>query len=130
VYILDTTILIYFFKGIGQVSQNLLNTPPNEIAIPTIVLYELEYGIAKSSSPEKRTRQLSEICSVVKILPFTDNDARQSALIRAELESKGKPIGPYDLLIAGIAVANNGVLITNNTAEFKHVSTLRIGNWY
>lgn len=129
-YILDTNILIYFFKGIGQVSQNLLNTPPSEIAIPTIVLFELEYGIARSMSPEKRINQLAEICSVVNILPFTENDARQSALIRAQLESIGTPIGSYDSLIAGITVANNGILITNNTKEFQRISKLTIDNWY
>ncbi len=52
-YVLDTNTLIYFFKGLGEVPRKLLATPPNEIAIPAIVLYELEYGIAKSGSPKK-----------------------------------------------------------------------------
>jgi predicted nucleic acid-binding protein len=58
-YVLDTNTLIYFFKGIGSVSSFLLNTPPNRIGIPTVVLYELEVGIAKSVSPEKRISQLA-----------------------------------------------------------------------
>ncbi len=53
-YVLDTNILIYYFKGIGNVAQNLLKTPKRDIALPAIVVYEIETGIAKSSSPKKR----------------------------------------------------------------------------
>ena len=129
-YILDTNTLIYFFKGMGNVSSKLLATSPKEIAIPSIVLYELEYGIAKSNSPRKRQAQLNEICSVVEVLPFNSQEARCSALIRANLEKKGTPIGPYDLLIAGTAVAYQGILVTNNTKEFDRVPDLKLENWY
>ena len=129
-YILDTNTLIYFFKGMGNVSKKLLATSPKEIAIPSIVLYELEYGIAKSNSPTKRQTQLKEICSIVKVLPFGNQEARVSASIRAELEKKGTPIGPYDLLIAGTTLAHQGILVTNNTKEFNRVSELKIENWY
>ncbi len=129
-YILDTNTLIYFFKGMGNVSSKLLATSPKEIAIPSIVLYELEYGIAKSNSPRKRQAQLNELCSVVEVLPFNSQEARCSALIRANLEKKGTPIGPYDLLIAGTAVAYQGILVTNNTKEFDRVPDLKLENWY
>ncbi len=129
-YILDTNTLIYFFKGMGNVPSKLLATSPKEIAIPSIVLYELEYGIAKSNSPRKRQAQLNEICSVVEVLPFNSQEARCSALIRANLEKKGAPIGPYDLLIAGTAVAYQGILVTNNTKEFNRVPDLKLENWY
>ena len=129
-YILDTNTLIYFFKGMGNVSNKLLATSPKEIAIPSVVLYELEYGIAKSNSPMKRQAQLKEICSVVEVLPFDKKEAHCSALIRADLEKKGTPIGPYDLLIAGIAVAHKGILVTNNTKEFNRVLDLKLENWY
>ncbi len=75
-YVLDTNTLIYFLKGMGEVPRKLLATPPNEIAIPAIVLYELEYGIAKSGSPEKSRIQLKEICSLVEVLPFGNEAAR------------------------------------------------------
>ena len=129
-YILDTNTLIYFFKGIGNVSSKLLAISPKEIAIPSVVLYELEYGIAKSNSPRKRQAQLNEICSVVEALPFNKQEAHCSALIRADLEKKGTPIGPYDLLIAGTAVSHQGILVTNNTKEFNRVSELKLENWY
>ncbi len=129
-FVLDTNTLIYYFKGIGNVKSHLLSTPPQDIAIPSIVLYELEVGIAKSSSPEKRTKQLKDMCSVVNILPFSEKEAQTTAQIRAQLEIKGKSIGYYDYLIAGTALASNGVLITNNTKEFERIDELKIGNWF
>jgi len=130
VYILDTNTLIYFFKGMGNVSGRLLSVPPKEIAIPAIVIYELEYGIAKSSSPKKRQAQLSEICSLVEMLPFGDKEAFSSAAIRTKLEKKGIPIGPCDVLIAGTALEHKGVLVTNNLKEFSRVPKLKTENWY
>jgi predicted nucleic acid-binding protein len=82
-YVLDTNTLIYFFKGIGSVSSFLLNTPPNRIGIPTVVLYELEVGIAKSVSPEKRISQLAALTSIVNILPFGIDEVRYAALLKA-----------------------------------------------
>ena len=63
-YILDTNTLIYFFKGIGNVGERILQTSPKDIAIPTIVLFELRVGILKSSRPKKRIKQLQEITQV------------------------------------------------------------------
>lgn len=129
-YVLDTNTLIYFFKGIGEVDQKLLAIFPREIAIPSVVLYELEYGIAKSGSPGKRRAQIEELCSVVTILPFDLSAAKHAALVRVKLEKKGTPIGPYDVLIAGITLANQGILVTNNTKEFSRVTGLKLDNWY
>lgn len=129
-YILDTNTLIYFFKGMGNVSQKFLAHSPKEIAIPSVVLFELEYGIAKSSSPSKRQAQLKEMCSLVEVLPFCHQEAHFSATIRAQLEKKGTQIEPYDLLIAGTALMHQGILVTNNTKVFSRVPELKIENWY
>ncbi len=129
-YVIDTNTLIYFFKGVGNVPSKFLAIPPKDIAIPSIVLYELEYGIAKSSSPTKRQNQLKELCSLVNILPFGEEEARSSASIRAKLEKKGTPIGPYDILIAGTALHHQGILVTNNIKEFSRVPKLMSENWY
>lgn len=129
-YVVDTNTLIYFFKGMGNVPSNFLKTSPKEIGIPSVVLYELEYGIAKSTSPRKRRAQLKELCSLVEVLPFDQEAAGFSASIRANLEKKGTPIGPNDILIAGTALANRGVLVTNNTKEFARVPKLKLDNWY
>ena len=129
-YILDTNTLIYFFKGMGNVARCLLDKPPNRIGIPTIVLYELAVGIAKSASPEKRTKQLAAITALVNTLPFGMDEVRCAATIRANLEKQGTSIGPYDVLIAGTALSSNGVLVTHNTKEFERIEGLQLEDWF
>ena len=129
-YVLDTNTLIYFFKGMGNVSTRLFKQPPKAIGIPTIVLFELEVGIAKSSSPEKRRGQLEAFAGTVNLLPLGHEEVRCAAAIRADLEKQGKPIGPYDVLIAGTVLAHKGVLVTRNTREFERIEGLQIEDWY
>jgi tRNA(fMet)-specific endonuclease VapC len=129
VYILDTNTLIYFFKGIGRVADNLLAMSPKDIGIPAVVIYELEYGIAKSTSPKKRMKQLEELCALVEVLNFGKEEAKASASIRAALEKKGTPIGPYDVMIAGTALVKQGALVTSNTKEFMRVPKLQLIDW-
>ena len=128
-YILDTNTLIYFFKGIGRVADNLLAVSPKDIGLPSIVLYELEYGIAKSTSPKKRMKQLEELCALVEVLNFGKEEAKVSASIRAALGKKGMPIGPYDVMIAGTALSRQGILVTSNTKEFRRVPKLQLIDW-
>ncbi len=129
-YILDTNTLIYFFKGIGNVADILLSKSPKDISIPSIALYELEVGIAKSTKPNQRRKQLESLTSRINISPFGTKEAEVAATIRAHLESKGTPIGPYDILIAGIALGTNAILVTHNTKEFNKVNGLNIEDWY
>ena len=129
-YLLDTNTLIYFFKGMGRVAENVLSRSPKEIAVPSIVLFELEVGIAKSDNPEKRQQQLNALMSVVSTISFTYAEAKAAAIIRAQLEKAGTPIGPYDTLIAGTALRADCVLVTHNTKEFSRVEGLRIEDWF
>ena len=128
-YILDTNTLIYFFKGIGKVADNLLAVSPKDIGIPAVVLYELEYGIARSTSPRKRMKQLEELCALVEVLNFGSEEAKASAMIRAALEKKGTPIGHYDVMIAGTALGKQGILVTSNTKEFRRIPRLQLIDW-
>ena len=129
-YVLDTNTLIYFFKGLGRVADRLLAIPPNEIGIPAIVLYEIEVGIAKSKSPQKRKAQIQEFASLVNIIPFGPAEAKCAAAIRVKLEKEGFPIGPHDILIAASALANNCTLVTHNKGEFERVPGLIIEDWF
>ena len=129
-YVLDTNTLIYFFKGLGAVAKNLLAKTPKEIAIPSIVLFELEVGIAKSTSPQKRKQQLKGLESLIQILPLGYSEALAAASIRTALEKQGLLIGPYDILIAAIALSNRGILVTHNTREFARVKGLLLEDWY
>lgn len=129
-YLLDTNTIIYFFKDMGNVASALLSKSPKDISIPSIALYELEVGIAKSNKPQKRRKQLESLISLITVLPFASKEAVVAAKIRASLEKTGTPIGPYDTLIAGIALSSNATLVTRNTKEFNRVKELRIENWF
>ena len=129
-YALDTNTLIYFFKGHGEVARHLLATAPANIAIPAVVVYEVETGIAKSTNPNKRTEQLAELLDIVTVLPFDVDAARSAASIRARLERLGTPIGPMDTLIAGTTLAHGATLVTHNTAEFQRVPALQLTDWF
>ncbi|MEG4805194.1 type II toxin-antitoxin system VapC family toxin [Microcoleus sp. ARI1-B5] len=129
-YVLDTNTLIYYFKGQGQVAQNIANVSPQEIVVSAIVIFELQVGIAKSNSPAKRTQQLQQLLSRVSVIAFDSDAALAAAIIRAQLDQQGTPIGPIDVLIAGTAVALQGTLVTHNVKEFSRISGLAIADWY
>ncbi len=129
-YALDTNSLVYFFKDVGGIGERLLATPPREVGLPTIVLYELEVGAAKSQSPERRRRHLDEVVSWMTLLPFGAEEAKIAARIRADLEQEGMPIGPYDILIAATALRHGATLVTRNVGEFSRVAGLALENWY
>jgi tRNA(fMet)-specific endonuclease VapC len=129
-YVLDTNTLIYYFKGQGQVAQNMAAKSPQDIVISTIVLFELQVGIAKSTAPEKRTQQLQQLLSRVNLVPFDRDAALAAATIRAQLEQQGTPIGPIDVLIAGVAASLQATIVTRNVGEFSRVVGLSIVDWY
>jgi tRNA(fMet)-specific endonuclease VapC len=129
-YALDTNILIYFFKQMGDVAQNLFAVPKSEVAIPSVVLFELEAGLALSTSPDRRRKQLASLLTWVRVLPFEEEAAQAAARVAADLKSTGKPIGPYDVLIAGTALSTGAILVTRNRREFQRVAGLTTVDWY
>jgi tRNA(fMet)-specific endonuclease VapC len=129
-FVLDTNTLVYFFRGEGGVAQRLLSTAPAEIAIPAVVVFELETGIQKSTDSKKRRGQLDVLLQATTVLSFGLAEARAAASIRATLEQAGTPIGPMDTLIAATAVAHRATLVTRNTREFSRVPGLTVVDWY
>ena len=129
-YILDTNTIIYFFKGMGKISQNLLSRLPKEIGIPAIVYYELLFGIFKSGRQREKIRQLHLLVEAANFIPFGEKEARAAAEIRADLEKKGLPIGPIDILIGATALANRAILVTHNLKEFKRINNLEVEDWF
>jgi len=129
-YLLDTNTVIYFFKDKGQVATRLLQHLPTDIAIPAVVVYELETGIAKSTQPEKRRAQLDALLRKVMVIPFGLAEAKATAAVRATLEKAGIPLGPLDNLIAGTALTHQAILVTHNTQEFNRVPGLQWEDWY
>jgi tRNA(fMet)-specific endonuclease VapC len=129
-YALDTNTLIFFFKGVGNVAQHLRTVPPSDIGIPSVVIHELEVGIAKSTQPAKRKAQLETLIDAVTILDLDIRGARAAAELRVRLEKAGLKIGPMDTLIAGTALAYRATLVTHNQTEFKRVAGLKLIDWY
>lgn len=100
------------------------------IGIPTIVLYEMWYGIRKSSRPKANAAVLAAFLTLdVTPWPFEPTDAEEAGDIRAALEQAGTPIGPYDVLVAAQARRRGAVLVTANEREFARVPGLKIEDW-
>lgn len=128
--VLDTNSLIHYFTLEGRVAERLLGTPPSEIGVPAIVVYELEVGIQKQREAAKRRRQLSTLLSHIRVLPFGKSEAEAAAEVRVALEATGTPIGPMDTLIAGTALASSATLVSRNLSEFGRVPGLKVVNWF
>lgn len=129
-YALDTNTVVYFFKGLGGVGSRLLAVPPSEIMVSAVVAFELAAGVAKSPEAGRRREQLARFLATVTVVPFGREEADVSAAVRADLEQRGLPIGPMDVLIAGTALARGAVLVTRNTREFSRIAGLRLESWY
>jgi tRNA(fMet)-specific endonuclease VapC len=100
------------------------------IGLPTIVLFELRYGIARSARPQENAAILAAFLTLdMSHWPFELEDAEEAGDIRAELERAGTPISPYDVLIAAQARRRGALLVTANTGEFTRVPGLRIEDW-
>ena len=129
-YVLDTNSVLYLLKGKGQVGERLLTTPRADVAIPAVVLYELEVGTRRSASPKRRRSQLRDLVGPMRVLPLDKAEANVAARIRVELERAGEPIGPMDTLIAATALRHGATLVTHNVDEFERVNGLAIEDWY
>lgn len=129
-YLLDTNICIYIIKKKPvDVLKTVKTKSKKDIYISSITVAELEYGVAKSRFPEKNKIALIGFLSIFTILPFDDTDAVEYGIMRAELEKKGKIIGPMDLLLAAQAKTKRLIMVTNNTREFERLEGLKIENW-
>lgn len=127
-YLLDTSAVIALLNDkASKLTRRARRERPSEIAISAVVAHELFFGAFKS----QRATQIIALVDALQfpVLEFDKEDARQAGQIRAFLASKGTPIGPYDVLIAGQAMARNMILVTHNTGEFGRVPKLRIENW-
>jgi tRNA(fMet)-specific endonuclease VapC len=128
VTLLDANTLIFYLKGMPSVVARLQAASPREVAIPSVVAYEIEYGMLKIAAPRRRA-VVAHLLERFAQVPFDHEAARESARIRFELEVRGTVIGPMDLLIAGTAVSRGAVLVTNNAKEFSWVKGLRLADW-
>ncbi|MSP96341.1 MAG: type II toxin-antitoxin system VapC family toxin [Betaproteobacteria bacterium] len=129
-YLLDTCTVSDFVKGQANVLARVKATPPNLIAVSALTRMEIDYGLALDAArARKLTPMLDAFFSTIATLQFDTADAKAAAAIRAALKTRGQPIGAYDVLIAGTAVARGLVVVTSNIGEFKRVSGLQLQDW-
>ena len=127
-FLLDSNILIYFFKDAGAVRAHFRQHEDTDIKLCTPVLWELMSGAYKVKDASSQKARLAAVQDRFETLPFDLSAARHAAKARAHLEAQGTPIGPVDTMIAGIALAHQLTMVTRNVREF--VPGLHVQNWY
>ena len=126
--LLDTNTIIHYIKGNPGVVRRMQASSPDELAVPSIVVYELERGTLQTKSTKRRSL-VATILQHLQVVPFDQEAALEAARIHTELQARGGLIGPMDLLIAGTARSRGAMLVTNNGSEFGRVKGLRITDW-
>ena len=132
-YLLDTNACIALINGKPPLVRAKFQKAADagaQVFVSSMALFELWYGVAKSSRREFNKKRLETfLAGPIHPLPFEDVDAELTGAVRADLESVGKPIGAYDLLIAGQAMRNKLTLITANVSEFARIKALAWADW-
>lgn len=130
-YLLDTNTCIDIINRKPlPVIERIRSRHPEEFAISAITIAELEYGAARSRFADRNRIALMEFLLPFAILDFDQTAAVFYGVIRANLDSRGKPIGSMDMLLAAQARSRNLIMVTNNESEFKRVEGLLMENWY
>ena len=129
-YLLDTNVCIQLLNNTNSaLNERLRQEEPEDIYLCTVVQIELYYGAYRSLRQEQNLALLELFFQQFTVLLLNPEAARIAGKIRSELAKLGTPIGPYDLQIAAIALANNLTLVTHNVREFRRVVELRIEDW-
>jgi len=129
-YLLDTNICIYIInKRPPEVFDRFRSIKLMQLHIPTIVIFELYFGLEKNQSHRRNASFIENFIAPLTVTGFSIEAAKCAAKIRYQLRKKGTPIGAYDIQIAAIAMTEGLVLLTNNTKEFERIEGLKLENW-
>ncbi len=128
-YLLDTNIVIYTMKNRPQQVKKRFEQYQGRMGISTVTLGELVFGAEHSQQVERNLADIEAMVARLEVLPFDTKAAYHFGQIRAALYRIGKPIGPYDMMIAGQALSTGLKLVTNNTKEFERVPGLVVEDW-
>jgi len=129
-YLLDTNACIQYLNGTSaSLRRRLESSRPEDVFLCAIVRAELFYGAIKSANVSKNVLKLKHFLNRFTSLSFDDQSAEIYGEIRVQLEKEGNIIGPYDLMIAAIALANQITLITHNIREFSRIRQLELQDW-
>ncbi|WP_248800092.1 type II toxin-antitoxin system tRNA(fMet)-specific endonuclease VapC [Pseudomonas sp. MWU13-2105] len=128
-FMLDTNICIFTIKNKPQHVREVFKAHSGQLSISTVTLMELIYGAEKSLNPERNLAEVEGFAARLDVLKYDQGAAAHTGQLRAELARAGKPIGPYDQMIAGHARSQGLILVTNNLREFDRVPGLRVEDW-
>ena len=128
-YMLDTSLCIRVLRDRPPALRERFNQAAEDLCTTTIVLTELLHGAAKSARPDHNRREVERLIARLDLLSFDEEAARHASDIRAQLERQGRPIGGYDVLIAGHARSRGLTVVTGNLSEFGRVEGLRAEDW-
>jgi len=128
-YMLDTNIVIYTIKNRPKQVREAFKQHENQMCISAVTFGELIYGAERSAQPERNLADVEGLVARLEVAPFEKHASEHFGQLRAELYRIGKPIGPYDMMIAGHARAMGLILVINNMKEFERVPGLRVENW-
>jgi tRNA(fMet)-specific endonuclease VapC len=128
-FLLDTDTCIDILRGARKVVRNAAAVAPDDCAVSTVTSYELLTGVEKCREPAVEREKVAAFVGAVHELPFDRAAAEGTARVRAALEKRGAMIGPYDVMLAGQALAQKLILVTSNTEEFGRVAGLRTADW-
>lgn len=131
-FMLDTNILVYVLNRRAQhqaVVDRYDAADARLTCISSVTLAELRFGVEQSLIRSVTQAKLDRVVAALTVVPFEARAAHAYGVLRAQLQAKGKPIGPLDMLIAGHAISLGAMLVTNNVREFSRVPGLRIENW-
>lgn len=129
-YLLDSNICIFMIRDkTHYLREKIKQFSPSLLHLSVVTVAELEYGAAKSQNHIREHMAVLNFVSPFDILNFTPKDAENFGLIRAYLEKKGIPIGPYDLEIAAQAMTRDLTVVTHNYDEFSRIPWIRVEDW-
>jgi len=128
-YLLDTDTLVYWLNGNQHIEGKAMSVGLDRIGYSIISKAELYYGAYNSKRIQKNLENLSKVDDVLTLVYLEEVAAEWFGKIKAELKQKGNLIMDADILIASTAIANDLVLVTNNTDHFKRIQMLKLDNW-
>jgi tRNA(fMet)-specific endonuclease VapC len=130
-FLLDTCVLSDFARGDASTLAHIKEISPEDLAISTVTAMEITYGLRLNRRLARRLKPVMDaFMESVSSLPYDRAAAQATAEFRAVLKQQGRPIGAYDALIAGTALAEGLILVTSNVREFSRVAALRIEDWH